>query len=98
MLETWRKNLDKNLFIAVFFLDFRKAFDSLNHNVINKKLIACGVTGDMHQWLMNYLANRQQNTTVNGQTSEYENVDTCALQGSLLGPRLFSITANDLPD
>jgi len=42
MTEKWRKSLDENLFVAAFFLDFRKVFDSLNHKVIEKNLMACG--------------------------------------------------------
>jgi len=45
MTEKWRKSLDENLFVTVFFLDFRKAFD-LNYKVIEKKLMACGIIGD----------------------------------------------------
>ena len=97
MTESWRKKLDSNMFVAVYFLDYRKAFDSLNHDVIKKKLTASGVTGDLYEWLSDYLKDRQQVTSINGQMSECENLDTGTPQGSLLGPRLFS-TVNDLPD
>ena len=98
MTERWRKSLDENKFVAIFFLDFRKAFDCLDHQVIMRKLSACGVSGNLYQWISSYLEERQQKTVVNGVVSENEYVQTGAPQGSLLGPRLFSLTANDLPD
>ena len=98
MTESWRKHLDDNRYVGIFFLDFRKAFDSINHQVIEKKLSSCGISGDLFVWIKNYLSDRQQLTTVNGQSSNYENVDTGVPQGSLLGPRLFSVSVNDLPD
>jgi len=52
----------------------------------------------LYEWIVNYLTNRQQVTSVNGQISECNEVDTGSSQGSLLGPRLFSIAANNLPD
>ena len=98
MTERWRKSLDENKFVAIFFLDFRKAFDCLDHKVIMRKLSACGVSGNLYQWISNYLDERRQKTVINGAISENQHVSTGAPQGSLLGPRLFSITANDLPD
>ena len=98
MTESWRKHLDDNRYVEIFFLDFLKAFDSVNHQVIEKKLSSCGISGDLFVWIKNYLSDRQQLTTVNGQSSNYENVDTGVPQGSLLGPRLFSVSVNDLPD
>lgn len=70
----------------------------LDHQVIMRKLSACGVSGNLNQWISSYLEERQQKTVVNGVVSENEYVQTGAPQGSLLGPRLFSLTANNLPD
>ena len=98
MTERWRKRSDENKFVAIFFLDFRKACDRLEHKVIMRKLSACGVFGNLYQWISNYLDERRQKSVINGAISENQYVSTGAPQGSLLGPRLFSITANDLPD
>ena len=61
-----------------------------------KKLSACGISGNLYEWIANYLSHRQQVTLVNGKISTDMDVKCGAPQGSLLGPRLFSITANDL--
>ena len=96
MTETWKKLVDNKMYVGVLFLDFRKAFDSLDHGVIVKKLSACGISGNLYEWIANYLSHRQQVTLVNGKISTDTDVKCGAPQGSLLGPRLFSITANDL--
>ena len=49
LTETWKKLVDKKMFVAVFFLDFRKAFDILDHNVIMKKLSASGISGNIYE-------------------------------------------------
>jgi len=98
MTEQWRKHLDNNNFVGVLFLDFRKAFDSVNHDVIKTKLTKNGITGNLNEWIMNYLTNRKQITIVNGQSSEEEDVDIGVPQGSLIGPRAFLVTVNDCPD
>ena len=96
MTETWKKLVDNKMDIGVLFLDFRKAFDSLVYGVIMKKLSACRISGNLYEWIANYLSYRKQVTLVNGKISTDMDVNCGAPQGSLLGPRLFSITANDL--
>jgi len=48
MTEQWRKQLDNNNFVGVLFLDFRKAFDSVNHDVIKTKLTKNDITGNLN--------------------------------------------------
>ena len=55
LTESWRKALDKGKVIGVLFLDFKKAFDSISHNILLKKLSACGVSGDFHDYMASYL-------------------------------------------
>ena len=78
------KLVDKKMFVAVFFLDFRKAFDSFDHNVILKKLSASGISGNIYEWINNYLSVRQQVTLVNGKVSKVMEVNCGAPQRSLL--------------
>ena len=97
LTEQWRLALDESNIIGVVFIDFQKAFDCINHTVLKDKLHYIGITGSFYDWLLNYLENRKQFVTVNGSNSELLEIDTGVPQGSLLGPRLYSIYSNDLP-
>ena len=83
---------------GVIFVYFKKAFDTIDHEILKFKLQAAGLSGDIHNWLVNYLTNRQQYVDINGTHSTLRIVEIGVPQGSLLGPRLFSIYVNDLPD
>ena len=71
------------------FLDLKKAFDTVNHQILVDKLNFYGIRGIPLAWFTSYLDNRQQYVMVNGHVSSYNNV-VCGLpQGSVLGPSLF---------
>ena len=96
--ETWRKALDGGHRVGVIFIDFRKAFDCVNHSVLAEKLKAVGVMGSLWDWVNEYLSNRVQRTRVNNVPSDLRYVKVGVPQGSLQGPRLFATYVNDLPD
>ena len=77
------------------FLDFSKAFDTIDHTILIKKLEYYGIRGVAKKWFISYLSNRRQIVTVNGVKSE-ENSITCGVpQRSVLGSLLFLINVND---
>ena len=81
--------------IGAIFIDFKKAFDSVDHKVLENKLRACGIEGNKLKFLKSYLSERSQFVEVNGKRLKQLIVEYGVLQGSLLGPRLYSIYVND---
>ena len=91
------KDIDeKNISLAIF-MDLSKAFDTLDHNILIKKLAHFGINGTPLEWFTSYLTGRSQYVELDGVSSNVLSLSTGVPQGSILGPLVFLIYMNDIP-
>ena len=94
----WAYNIDRGNVNSVVFLDLNKAFDTVNHSILLSKLNAYGFGCSTNNWFASYLHDRSQKCFVNNHLSDYCTLLCGIPKGTILGPLLFLIYINDLPN
>ena len=98
LTNKWCYNIDRKMVNGVILLDLKKAFDTVNHSILLKKLEYFGFDCSSIAFFSSYLSNRLQQCNVNRFSSELGSISCGVLHGTILGPLLLLIYINDLPN
>ena len=96
LVESLSTAIDDNKFTVGVFIDLRKAFDTIDHDILLRKLYFYGVRGLAYDWVKDYLSSRTQYVQYNNECSSRRNINCGVPQGSILGPLCFILYINDI--
>ena len=88
--------MDCNQYVRIIALDFSKAFDTVRHQELCRKLAEVPVGDQVYNWIVSYIENRSHYTRAGGETSTRATINSSVVQGSAIGPVAFIINARDL--
>ena len=98
VLDEWTEALDEGNSVDCVYMDFQKAFDTVPHRRLLSKIRTYGFNETMVDWIENFITGRTQRVRIDGEVSQEELVISGIPQGSVLGPFLFLLFVNDMPD
>ena len=96
LVDKITKSQDIGDIVITLLIDLKKAFDTIDHRILLRKLYSYGIRGSMLKWMESYLTDRSQYVVFDGKVSETHGIKCGVPQGSILGPLLFIISVNDI--
>ena len=96
LVDRITKSQDMGDIVIAILIDLKKAFDTVDHKILLRKLYAYGIRGNMLKWFESYLSHRTQYVVFDGEESDTDSIKCGVPQGSILGPLLCILSVNDI--